>query len=114
MDSGDDILRGEMLDHVAISLEGVSNLEGESSLDGESNFVGVVMLRSLSPSFLGVPRDQAVLSPVMPLFSSKSDPCRRHLKISHICVSLTRLNVKLEACCSVSSSKSVLSSKELF
>lgn len=60
MDRGDDILRGEMLDHVAISLEGVSNFAGESSLDGESNLVGVVMLMSLSPSFLGVPRDQVV------------------------------------------------------
>lgn len=84
LDRGDDILRGEMVDHVVISFEGVSNFVGESSLEGESNLVGVVILRSLSPSFLGVLRDQAVLSPVMPLVSSKSDPCRRHLKISPI------------------------------
>ena len=114
LDRGDNVLRGEMLDHVVTSLEGVSNLVGESSLDGESNFDGVVMLINLSPSFLGVPKDHAVLSPVIPLFSNKSDPWSRHLNISPIWESLTRLNVKLEACCSVSSSKSVLSSTEPF
>ena len=113
---GEHNLLGEMLDHVVMSLDGdvtnlvgVTNFPGEANLDGERNLLGEVMLSRLSPgrhSFLGVLRDQDVASPAATLASSRSDPCMRHLNISPIWVSRTRLKVKLDACCSVRISKS--------
>jgi hypothetical protein len=73
--------------------EGTSNMQLSSNKDGfngiwtfefgEENLIGEIA-DHVAMSLEGVPRDQPRLSPAETLVSSRSDPCKRHLKISPI------------------------------